>query len=294
MKFDNKVRWFLFVCGCSLIITIFGINYFLVKPESKRVLVDLPQLKSEKAKYDSEWLSYREAWGKISGLSQGWKKSNDNDKVNINSVVEEVIPINDAVAKQINEIERIHQEEIFGKLTSDKRIYNEYRLKLYRDVEFQYQEKLKASKKKLEADLAAERKRQALALANFRKNLERKHQLTLINLELQKRMLIFSPTNINDQRNESERIDMEIARIRGVIKKEYDEYSAEIERELELYEKRKTAEYQGKLDELRKERRKMIETELNRFLQEQDDRFQAWKKQRQAEVEQGIKLRRVQ
>lgn len=294
MKFDNKAKWFLFVCGCSLIITIFGINYFLVKSESKRVLVDLLQLKSEKAKYDSEWLSYQKAWGKISGLSQGWKKSNDNDKVNINSVVEKVIPINDAVAKQINEIERIHQEEIIGKLTSDKRIYNEYRLKLYRDVEFQYQEKLKASTKKLEADLAVERKRQVLALINFRKNLERKHQLTLINLELQKKMLIFSPINSNDQHNKSERIEAEIARIREEIKKECDEYGAEIERELELYQKRKTAEYKGKLDELRKERQEMIETELNRFLQEQDERFQAWKKQRQAEVEQGIKLRRVQ
>lgn len=292
MKFDNKVRWFLFACGCALIIVTFGINNFLIKTENKKVLMELLQLNSEKSKYDSEWLSYQEIWGKISGLSQGWKKP--NNKNNTNNVVKVVIPINDAVAKQINEIERIHQEEIVGKLASNKRIYNEYRLKLYRDVEFQYQEKFKASKAKLEADLAAERKRQGLALANFRNKLEQTHQLTLINLELQKKMLIFSPINSNNQHNESERIDMEIARIREVIKKEYDKYSTELEREFELYRKRKTDEHKVKLDELRKERQKMIQTELNRFQQEQDHQFLAWKKQRQAEVEQGIKLRRIQ
>ncbi len=292
MKFDNKIGWFLFAFGSSLIIMTIGINYFMIKSESKSVSVEFLQLKKEKAENGLEWLCYQEVWAKISGLNQGWKRPIDT--VNSDKGVEVSIPIKDAVTKQINEIKRIHQEEILGKLSNDKRVYDEYRLKLYRDLEYQYQEKLKTSKSKLEAELVSERKRQDQARVDFRKNLERKHQLTLINLELQKKMLIFNPINNNNQENESKRIELEITRIREELKEEIDQYQADLEREFELYQKQKTAEYNAELSELRRERRQMLENELSCFQKEQDKSFQTWKEQRQTEVEHGIKLRRIQ
>ena len=292
MKFDIKAGWFLFACGLTLIITIFGVFDLFNKFESKRVSVENLRLKKEKAKNDLEWLRYQQLWSKISDLGRGWKRP--IDKRNIDSDPEVIIPIKDAVAKQINEIERIHQEEIIGKLSNDERIYNEYRQKLYRELEYQYQEGLKASRTKLEADLASEQKRQSQALADFRNNLERKHQLTIINLELQKKMLIFSPINTNRQENDSERIELEIARIRKELKKEVEKYKLQLEGEFDLYQKRKTAEYYGELRQLRIERQKMLEIELSQFREGQNERFQAWKNQRQIEVEQALKLRRIQ
>lgn len=292
MKFDIKAGWFLFACGLTLIITIFGVFDLFNKFESKRVSVENLRLKKEKAKNDLEWLRYQQLWSKISDLGRGWKRP--IDKRNIDSDPEVIIPIKDAVAKQINEIERIHQEEIIGKLSNDERIYNEYRQKLYRELEYQYQEGLKASRTKLEADLASEQKRQSQALADFRNNLERKHQLTIINLELQKKMLIFSPINTNRQENDSERIELEIARIRKELKKEVEKYKLQLEGEFDLYQKRKIAEYYGELRQLRIERQKMLEIELSQFREGQNERFQAWKNQRQIEVEQALKLRRIQ
>jgi hypothetical protein len=292
MKFDIKAGWFLFACGLTLIITIFGVFDLFNKFESKRVSVENLRLKKEKAKNDLEWLRYQQLWSKISDLGRGWKRP--IDKRNIDSGPEVIIPIKDAVAKQINEIERIHQEEIIGKLSNDERIYNEYRQKLYRELEYQYQEGLKASRTKLEADLASEQKRQSQALADFRNNLERKHQLTIINLELQKKMLIFSPINTNRQENDSERIELEIARIRKELKKEVEKYKLQLEGEFDLYQKRKIAEYYGELRQLRIERQKMLEIELSQFREGQNERFQAWKNQRQIEVEQALKLRRIQ
>lgn len=292
MKFDNKIRWFLFAYGCALIIVSFWVNYFLTKSESKKVSIEILQLKKEKAQANSEWARYQEILSKVSGLGQGWKKQ--DNKRDTNNDPEVAIPIKDAVAKQINEIERIHQEEILGKLSNAKRVYNEYRLKLHRDMEYQYLEKSKAIKVTLEADLESERERKSQALADFRKNLERKHQLTLINLELQKKMLIFSPIDSNNQQNEAERIELEIARIRGELKEETEKYAADLNRKFEIYQKRKTAEYNAELSQLRNEREKIIQIELSRFLEEQDHQFQAWKNQRQTEVEQAIKLRRVQ
>lgn len=292
MKFDIKAGWFLFACGLTLIITIFGVFDLLNKFESKRVSVENLGLKKEKAKNDLEWLRYQQLWSKISDLGRGWKRP--IDKRNIDSDPEVIIPIKDAVAKQINEIERIHQEEIIGKLSNDERIYNEYRQKLYRELEYQYQEGLKASRTKLEADLASEQKRQSQALADFRNNLERKHQLTIINLELQKKMLIFSPINTNRQENDSERIELEIARIRKELKKEVEKYKLQLEGEFDLYQKRKIAEYYGELRQLRIERQKMLEIELSQFREGQNERFQAWKNQRQIEVEQALKLRSIQ
>lgn len=292
MKFDNKIRWFLFAYGCALIIVSFLVNYFFTRSESKKVSLEILQLKKEKAKADSEWMHYREIWGKVSGLSQGWKKPiNKGDTYN---APEAAISIKDAVAKQINEITRIHQEEISGKLSNNDRIYKDYRLKLHRDMEYQYLEKSKAIKAELEADLESERKRQAQALADFRKNLERKHQLTLINLELQKKMLIFSPSDSHSQQKEAERIELEMARIREGLKQETAKYAAELNRKFEIYQKRKTAEYNAELNQLRNEMEQRLQMELGRFQEEQDLQFQAWKKQRQIEVEHAIKLRRVQ
>ena len=293
MKFEKKVSWSILACGFSLVITFLGVNFFLKKVETGKVSLVTLQSKNKTSKNNSEWLRYHEISVKISGLSRGWQKPTQKGNVN-NNDLGTVIPINDAVAKQINEIKRIHQEEIVGKLANAKRINNEYRLKLIRDVEFQYQEKLNTTKTKLEADMGAKRESQAKALAGFRKNLERKHQLTLINLELQKKMLIFTPTSPENQQREAERIELEIARIRGDIQREIDNYGADLEREFELYQKEKTAEYNAELKELQAEREKTLQVELDRFQQEQDNQFRAWKTQRQIEVEQGIKLRRIQ
>lgn len=292
MKFDNKIRWFLFVYGCALIIVSFLVNYFLTKSESKKVSIKLLQLKKEKAQVDSEWMSYQEIWGKVSSLSQGWKKP--INKGDTHNASEGAIPIKDAVVKQINEITRIHQEEIYGRLSNNDRIYKDYRLKLQREMEFQFLEKSKAIKAELEADLEAERKRQAQELADFRKNLERKHQLTLINLELQKKMLIFSPSDSHSQLKEAERIDLEMARIRGELKQEIVKYAGELSQKFEIYQKRKTAECDEELKQLRNEMEKKLQMELSRFQEEQDLQFQAWKEGRQTEVEHAIKLRRVQ
>lgn len=292
MKFDNKIRRFLFAYGCALVIVSFLVNHLLTQSETKKVSMELLQLKKEKAKIDSEWMHYQEIWGKVSSLSQGWKKP--INKGDTHNAPEGAIPIKDAVVKQINEITRIHQEEILGKLSNNERIYSDYRLKLHREMEFQYLEKSKAIKAELEADLESERKRQAQELADFRKDLERKHQLTLINLELQKKMLIFSPSDSRSQQKEAERIELERTRIREGLKQETTKYASELNRKFEIYQKRKTAEYNEELKQLRNEMEKKLQMELNRFQEEQDLQFQAWKRQRQTEVEHAIKLRRVQ
>ncbi len=293
MKLNKKVKWSLVVSCCFLIIVF--VWMILILPENTKTSVKFKRLKSEKAKYNSEWLRYQELGNKMSGLVQGWKQP--SNKPSSMAGFDVLIPINDAVTKQVTEIERIHDEEILGKLSSANRIYHEYRQQLLRDLEVQYGEKSKEAKAKLEADLASRKKRQAQDSLTFRKDLERKHQLTLVNLELQKKMLIFSPSitgNNSNQQNETERIDMEIARIRGDLKRKIANYDVELEKEFEFYQKRKTVEYQAELSELRKEKQSMIQTELSRFRDEQMAKFQAWNNQRQTEVEQAIELRRFQ
>lgn len=287
MKLDNKARWFLYVCGV-LLIAIFGINYCLIKSESKMNSVKSIGL-MEKTKSDSQWLSYQKIRGKLFNLTGGWKRP--VGKPNTNRDLGVALPIKDAIDKQIAEIERIHEEEIAGKLKGVKRIYQEYRQKLIRDLEFQYQERVKACKIKLEADLAEKRERQAQVLADFRKDLGRKHQLTLINLELQKKMLIFNSQN---QQHDSEEIDLEISRIREDLKKEVDQYKVALEKEFERYKQQKKAEYNEELERLRQEKQQLLQVELNRFQEEQMKQFQLWKDQRQTEVKQGIELRRIQ
>lgn len=287
MKLDNKARWFLYTCSL-LLIAIFWINYCLVKSESKKNPVKSIGL-MEKTKSGSEWLSYQEICGKLSDLTGGWKRPVVKPSTNRN--LGSVLPITDAIDKQIAEIGRIHEEEVAGRLKGLKRIYHEYRQKLIRDLEFRYQERAKASKIKFEADLAEKRERQAQVLADFRKDLGRKHQLTLINLELQKKMLIFNPQN---QQSDLEGIDLEITRIREDFKKKVDQYNVALEKEFELYKQQKTAEYNGELEWLRREKQQLLQMELSSFQEEQMKQFQIWKSQRQTEVEQGIKLRRIQ
>ena len=287
MKLDNKAWWFLCACGV-LLVAIFWINYFLIKSESKKTSdKSIPLM--EKTKSNSEWLSYQEIWGKLSGLSSGWKrtarKSNTSEDLGV------AIPITDAINKQIAEIERIHEEEIVGKLNGFKQIYHEYRQKLIRELEFEYQEREKASQIQLETDLAEERERQAQALADYSKELGLKHQLTLINLELKKKMLIFNPQS---QAKDLEEIDLEITRIRGDLKKRVDQYNAALEKEFQLYKRRKINEYKSELSRLRRGQQEELQMELSRFQEGQMNQFQVWKRQRQTEVEQGIKLRRIQ
>lgn len=292
MKLDKKGKWFLVVCGCVLIIATVWISFFLIRLGSKATSAKYHRFKSEKAKNDSEWLRYQEIWNKISGLSLGWKRS--ANKVSSDNKFNFTISINDAVTKQIFEIERIHEEEILGKLSETNLIYHEYRQKFLRDIESKFAEKSKALKIKLEADSVAEKKRQAQALVDFRKDLERQQQLTLINLELQKKMLIFNSVNVNYQQSESERIELEIAQIRNDIKKKAEKFGNDLEKEFELYQKRKTAKYHSELNEFRKEKQKLVQAELSRFRDEQMNEFKAWNNQRHIDVEQAIELRRFQ
>lgn len=292
MKLDKKVKWLLVVCGCSLMIATVWISCFLKQSESKETSLKYYRFKNEKAKNDSEWMRYQEIRNKISGLTRGWKKP--ANKLNPNANFDLAISINDSVAKQIIEIERIHEEEILGKLSETNRIYHEYRQKLLRDLDVKFAEKSKTIKTKLEADLASEKKRQMQAMVNFRKDLERKQQLTLINLVLQKKMIAFNSVQADNQQSESERIELEIARIRSDIKKKIDKYGDDLEKEFKLYQKQKKAESQVQLSELRKENQKLAKTELSRFRDEQMNEFKAWNNQRQTDVEQAIELRRFQ
>ncbi len=292
MKLDKKVKWSLVACGCPLIIAAVWIGCFLKQPLSKETFLKYHRYKSEKAKNDSEWLRYQEIRNKISGLSRGWKKPAHQLNPDINPDL--AISINDAIAKQIIEIERIHEEEILGKLSEANRIYHEYRRKLNRDLEVKFTEKSKAARAKLEIDLATEKERQAKALVDFRKDSERKQQLTIINLELQKKMLIFNSVSPKNHQGELEGIDLEIARIRDDIKKKVDQRSTGLEKEFELFQKRKTAEYHNQLSGFRKEKQKLFQMELSRFRDEQMDDFKDWNNQRQADVEQAIELRRFQ
>lgn len=292
MKLDKKVKWLLVVCGCSLMIATVWISWFLKQSESKETSLKYYRFKNEKAKNNSEWMRYQEIRNKISGLTRGWKKP--ANKLNPNASFDLAISINDSVAKQINEIERIHEEEILGKLSEINRIYHEYRQKLLRDLDVKFAEKSKTAKIKLEADLASKKKRQMQALVNFRSDLERKQQLTLINLVLQKKMIAFNSVNADNQQSESERIDLEIARIRSDIKKRTDKYGDNLEKEFKLNQKQKMAEYQVKLSEYRKEKQILAQTELSRFRDEQMNEFKAWNNQRQTDVEQAIELRRFQ
>lgn len=292
MKLDKKVKWLLVACGGLLIILTIWISCFIKQTEIKEAVVKNQRFQSEKTKNGSEWLRYQVIQKKLLSLGQGWKRPTNKHSSNIG--FDGTIPINEAVVKQITEIERIHEEEILGKLSDDNRIYHEYQQNLLRELKVKVAENDRIAKTKLESDLASEKKRQNQAFVNFRKDLERKYQLILINLELQKKMLVFNSINQKNQQSEAERIDLDITRLRNDIQKRTDERSDEMDQEFELYQKRRTAEYHAELSRFRKEKQELIQTELHRFRGEQMNEFKSWNNQRQTEVEKAIELRRFQ
>ncbi|NLY75195.1 MAG: hypothetical protein GX075_07805 [Firmicutes bacterium] len=292
MKPDQKLKWWLITAGCCLsLIFLFWIGYFLIESENRIIISKSQQLISEKNKFDAEWSRYRKIGDKLSSLGRGWEKKNINP--NSRTDLELTNPINEAVEKQINEIKRIHEEEILGKLSETNRAYREYQRKILREYRAKEVENLKLAKAKFEADLTLEKKRRDQALNDYRKSLVKQHQLTIINLELQKKMLIFN-FDSQDQQTEAERIERWINQIRNDIIKKTEEYKRELEHEYELYERQRTADYHREVNELRRESQRLITEELNLFRNRQFDEFRQWIDQRQSEVEQAIELRRFQ
>ena len=106
-------------------------------------------------KSPSEWLRYQTIGKKLSVLNQGWKRS--NYRPNPKNSIDIEIPIKEAVAIQINEIKRIYDEEILGKLSEANRIYEEYKQNLYREYEIIESKKIKEAKTTLEADLVTQK-----------------------------------------------------------------------------------------------------------------------------------------
>ena len=211
MKPDQKLKWWLITAGCCLsLIFLFWIGYFLIESENRIIISKSQQLISEKNKFDAEWSRYRKIGDKLSSLGRGWEKKNINP--NSRTDLELTNPINEAVEKQINEIKRIHEEEILGKLSETNRAYREYQRKILREYRAKEVENLKLAKAKFEADLTLEKKRRDQALNDYRKSLVKQHQLTIINLELQKKMLIFN-FDSQDQQTEAERIERWINQI---------------------------------------------------------------------------------
>lgn len=243
-------------------------------------------------KSGSEWLRYQTIGQKLSVLKQGWKRS--NHRPGPKSQVNVKIPIKEAVAIQINEIKRIYDEEILGKLSEANRIYEEYQQNLYREYEIIESEKIKEAKTKLEADLASKKEWQRQVLKNFCQEIERKNQNALINLELRKKMLTFNSNDPKTQNEEMERINVEIAVIREEIKKKIDERCDELDKEFTLYQKQRTAEYQRELKIFRRTKQQEIENELKRFREELMKEFRNWNAQRRIDVEKAIKLRHSQ
>ncbi|NLW47521.1 MAG: hypothetical protein GXY86_09335 [Firmicutes bacterium] len=229
---------------------------------------------------------------KLSSLNRGWKRS--GHQTNSKNFVDIEIPIDEAVTNQINEIKRIYEEEILGKLSEANRIYEEYRQNLYREYEIKEAEKNKEAKIMLEADLASEKERQRQALQIYYQELERKQQFTLINLELQKKMLVFNSSDPKMQQDEIDRIDSEITVIRDEIKKQVDERCDELNQEFERYQKQRSTEYEQELRIFRKTKRQKIKAELSRFRDELIKEFRVWNEQRRTSVEEAVELRRSQ
>ncbi len=288
MKLDKKITGLLVIGVCFFVISAVWIYHSV----SKISRVTKNSYSFGKEKNESEWLRYNVIREKISRLNRGWQKPTDTLKAD--SSIDVTIPINDAVAVQINEIKRIYEEEILGKLSEANRIYQEFRQNLYREYEIKEAEKIKEVKSKLEIDLASEKERQRQTLEIFYQDLERKQQYTLINLELQKKMLNFNSIEPKKLQSESERIDSEIARIRNEIKKKFDQRSDELDKDNEFYQKRRTAEYHTELSDFRKTKQKLIQEELSRFREEQMNEFRVWNNQRQTDVNQAVELRRSQ
>lgn len=285
MKLDLKYKTLLVVGVCS-----FAILAVIIRSTDKKAQENYYAFSNKKN--NSEWLRYQVVREKLSGLNRGWKRT--SHKLNSKSRVNIEIPIKEAVTIQISEIKRIYEEEILGKLSETNRIYQEYEQNLYREYEIMEAEKIKEAKTKLESDLASEKERQRQILQNYFQELERKQQFILINLELQKKMLIFDSTVPKKQQEETERIDSQIAIIRDEIKKKVDERSEELDKEFALYQKRRTAEYRRELRDFRKTKQLEIQAELNRFREELMKEFKAWNDQRRIDVEKAIELRHSQ
>lgn len=286
MKLDRKYKALLIVGFCSLMM----LAAWFIQSAGKKTQENFYSYSNKKG--DSEWFRYRAIRKKLFTLNQGWKRSSHRPNPKSRNDIE--IPIKEAVAIQINEIKRIYDEEILGKLSEANRIYEEYQQNLYRESEIIESEKIKEAKIKLEADLASKKEWQRQILKNYHQEIERKHQYTLINLELQKKMLAFNSMDLNKQQEEVERIDNEIAIIREEIKKKMDERGDELDQEFTLYQNRRTAGYQRELRGFHKTKQQKIESELNRFREELMKEFRDWNDQRRTDVEEAIKLRHSQ
>lgn len=286
MKLDRKYKALLIAGFCFLIM----LAVWFMQSANKKTQENFYSYSNKKS--DSEWLRYQTIGEKISVLNQGWKRS--NHKPNPKSSIDIGVPIKAAIAIQVNEIKRIYDEEILGKLSEANRIYEEYQQNLYREYEIIESEKIKEAKTKLEADLASKKEWQRQVLKEYHQEIEGKDQNTLINLELQKKLLAFNSMDLNKQREEMERIENKIAIIREEIKKKIDERCDELDKEFILYQKQRTAEYQRELISFRRTKQREIENELIRFREELMKEFRDWNDQRRIEVEEAIKLRHSQ
>jgi hypothetical protein len=286
MKLDRKYKTlFIIGFGSCLVLAV----WFIQSASDKTQESHFP---SSNRKSGSEWVCYQLIQEKLSSLDRGWKRSGHN--TDFKNLVDIEISIKEAVANQINEIKRIYEEEILGKLSEANRIYEEYRQNLYREYEIKETEKNKEAKIKLEADLASEKERQRQMLQIFHQELERKHQFALINLELQKKMLAFNSNDPKKQQDEIHRLDSEITIIRDEIKKQFDERCDELNQEFELYQKRRSAEYENELRIFRNTKRQQIKVELSHFRHELLKEFRVWNEQRRTSVEEAVELRRSQ
>lgn len=288
MNSEMKLKRLLIIVVCSLTIMISWIIWSLVKDVR---LTNFSSL-NEISKNDSEWSRYQLIREKILTLNRGWKRplkpSDSNGGLDVD------VPINNAITVQIKEINRIYEEEILGKLSEANRIYQEYQQNLQRESEIKEAEKIRVAKIKLESDLDYEAKKSRQTLVNYYQDLERKEQYSLINLELQKKMFVFSSNDLNIQQTENERIDSQITRIRNEIKRKFDERNSDLNKELELYQKQRNIEYREEIRDFHNVLTKEIQTELSRFREEQMKEFNTWNGQRRIEVERAVELRRSQ
>lgn len=288
MNSEMKLKRLLIIVVCSLTIMISWIIWSLVKDVR---LTNFSSL-NEISKNDSEWSRYQLIREKILTLNRGWKRplkpSDSNGGLDVD------VPINNAITVQIKEINRIYEEEILGKLSEANRIYQEYQQNLQRESEIKEAEKIRVAKIKLESDLDYEAEKSRQTLVNYYQDLERKEQYSLINLELQKKMFVFSSNDLNIQQTENERIDSQITRIRNEIKRKFDERNSDLNKELELYQKQRNIEYREEIRDFHNVLTKEIQTELSRFREEQMKEFNTWNGQRRIEVERAVELRRSQ
>lgn len=260
-------------------------HFFTPKDQLTLAQVDMEEL----LKQHPDWQKYTELQNELEKLQKKWGVSNQR---NTGEPLKGYRQDNLSDLKsQINEIERIYNEESQLKLADLNKSITDYVQTKTQQLKQLLDEKLKNINSRLSSDLQRKTEENESRLQEYFLELQQEYQVTLSNLQLQLSLLDITSSPAA-AKAEKEKIQAEINRIQVEINRKKAIKQSALQKELETWADNQKQTAQQEFEKFKAEKESELKNDIMAYRQKLEHKFSDWHKQHKNELDSAKKLRK--